>query len=92
VTTEVARRAGEYARLYPRSHGRIGVVDYLLAGTASAVSAELLTTNVRHFPMFADLRAPDGYWAAPTTSGRTLKNHRACAVTVSPEPFLLLPP
>ncbi len=35
-------------------HSGIGIVDYLLAGTVSAVGADLLTTNVWHFPMFDD--------------------------------------
>ncbi|MGH3868732.1 MAG: hypothetical protein ACRDQ4_21955 [Pseudonocardiaceae bacterium] len=61
VTGDVARRAGEYARSYRRSHSGIGVVDYLLAGTVSAVRADLVTINVRHFPMFDDLRAPYEY-------------------------------
>jgi predicted nucleic acid-binding protein len=58
VTAEVARCAGEYARSYRRSHSGIGVVDYLLAGTVTAVGAELLTMNVRRFPMFDDLCPP----------------------------------
>ncbi len=61
VTEDVSRRAGEYARAYRRSHSGIGVVDYLLAGTVSAVGADLVTTNVRHFPMFDDLRPPYEY-------------------------------
>lgn len=61
VTEDVARRAGEYVRSYRRSHSGIGVVDYLLAGTAVAVGADLVTTNVRHFPMFDDLRPPYQY-------------------------------
>ncbi|MGH3984208.1 MAG: type II toxin-antitoxin system VapC family toxin [Pseudonocardiaceae bacterium] len=64
VTEDVAYRAGEYARLYRRSHSGIGVVDYLLAGTVSAVKADLVTVNVRHFPMFDDLRPPYGYGPA----------------------------
>lgn len=58
VTEDIVRFAGEYARSYRRSHSGIGVVDYLIAGTASALQADLLTTNVRHFPMFQDLEAP----------------------------------
>ncbi len=58
VTEEISRRAGEFARRYRRSHSGIGVADYLLAGTALALSAELVTTNVRHFPMFDDLHPP----------------------------------
>lgn len=61
MTEEVARRAGEYACLYRRSHSGIGVVDYLLAATVSAVKADLMTINIRHFPMFDDLRPPYDY-------------------------------
>lgn len=73
VTAEVARRAGEFARSYRRSHSGIGVVDYLLAGTAFAVGADLLTTNVRHFPMFDDLRPPYSY--GPPEQRRTGRAH-----------------
>ena len=58
VTDEVVRRAGAYARSYRRSHTGIGAVDYLIAGTAAAVDANLLTTSPRHFPMFEGLQAP----------------------------------
>lgn len=58
VTEDISRRAGEFARAYRRSHSGIGVVDYLLAGTARSLGADLVTTNVRHFPMFDDLRPP----------------------------------
>ncbi len=67
VTEQVARRAGEYVRSYRRSHSGIGVVDYLLAGTAAAVRADLVTTNVRHFPMFDGLRAPYQYGAGASS-------------------------
>ncbi len=58
VTEEIARRAGEFARTYRRSHSGIGAVDYLLAGTAHSLGADLVTTNVRHFPMCSGLRPP----------------------------------
>lgn len=58
VSEDVSRAAGELARTYRRSHSWIGVVDYLLAGTAQALGADLVTTNVRHFPMFDGLRPP----------------------------------
>lgn len=61
VTEEIARRAGDYARSFRRSHAGIGAADYLIAGTALALDAELLTTNVRHFPMFERLEAPYPY-------------------------------
>ena len=58
VTEDVARVAGQLARRYRKSHNGIGAVDYLIAATAIALDAELLTTNVRHFPMFPELRRP----------------------------------
>src|SRR5699024_6967546 len=61
VTEEVVRRAGSYARRHREAHSGIGSVDYLIAGTATVLRAELLTVNVRHFPMFDGLQAPYGY-------------------------------
>lgn len=58
VTEDISRRAGVHARNYRRSHSGVGVVDYLLAGTAQALGADLVTTNVRHFPMFEALQPP----------------------------------
>lgn len=56
VNARVARIGGELARRYRMSHGGIGDADYLIAATALLLEAELLTTNVRHFPMLAGLR------------------------------------
>lgn len=56
VGEEVARAAGELARRHRRSHSGIDDADYLIAATAVLLEAELLTTNVRHFPMLAGLR------------------------------------
>jgi hypothetical protein len=58
VTEDVARIGGRLARRYRRSHSGIGAVDYLIAATAIVIDAGLLTTNVRHFPMFTELTAP----------------------------------
>lgn len=58
VTELVARRAGELMRQYRRSHNGIGIADYLIAATAQLHGQQLATLNVRHFPMFADLRPP----------------------------------
>jgi predicted nucleic acid-binding protein len=58
VTEDVARVAGQLARRYRRSHSGIGAVDYLIAATAIVIDADLLTTNVRHFPMFTKLAPP----------------------------------
>ncbi len=58
VTEDVARVAGQLARRYRKSHRGIGAVDYLIAATAIVIDADLLTTNVRHFPMFTKLEPP----------------------------------
>lgn len=58
VTEDVARVAGQLARRYRKSHSGIGAVDYLIAATAIVIDADLLTTNVRHFPMFTKLEPP----------------------------------
>jgi len=58
VTESVARLAGDLARTYRRSHQGIDAADYLIAATALILDAELLTLNVRHFPMLAGLQAP----------------------------------
>jgi predicted nucleic acid-binding protein len=56
VTEDVARVAGQLARRYRKSHGGVGAIDYLIAATAIVTDADLLTTNVRHFPMFTKLK------------------------------------
>ncbi len=58
VSEDVARVAGQLARRYRRSHSGIGAVDYLIAATAIVIDADLLTTNVQHFPMFTKLERP----------------------------------
>lgn len=58
VGEEVARAAGDLARQHRRAHSGIDDVDYLIAATAVLLEADLLTTNVRHFPMLAGLAAP----------------------------------
>ena len=55
VSERVASRAGEMARSYRPSHAHISAVDYLIAATVEQEGADLLTLNVRHFPMFDDL-------------------------------------
>lgn len=58
VTEEIAVRAGELMREYRRSHDGIDAIDYAIAATAELQAKELLTLNVKHFPMFEGLEAP----------------------------------
>ncbi len=60
VDEEIARLAGSMAAEYRKSHSGIDAIDYLIAATATVVGAELLTTNVRHFPIISELLPPYG--------------------------------
>jgi predicted nucleic acid-binding protein len=58
VDAEIAWAAGLLARRFRASHSGIDDADYLIAATATVLGAELLTTNVRHFPMLESLKPP----------------------------------
>jgi len=55
VGEEIARAAGSLAKRHRRSYSGIDDADYLIAATAALLDADLLTTNVRHFPMITGL-------------------------------------
>ncbi len=55
VDEHITRTAGSLARHYRRAYSGIDDADYVIAATAIVLDAELLTTNVRHFPMLAGL-------------------------------------
>ncbi len=56
VDRELADRAGEMGRPFVRSHQGISITDLLLAAAVERLGGKLLTRNVRHFPMFPELR------------------------------------
>jgi predicted nucleic acid-binding protein len=58
IDEEISRVAGTLAQRLRRSHGGIDDADYVIAATAMVLEADLLTTNVRHFPMIKGLRSP----------------------------------
>lgn len=58
VDAEVAEDAGALGRRWLPSHHTVDGADLAIAATAILTSSRLLTRNVRHFPMFADLRPP----------------------------------
>lgn len=58
VTDGIARRAGVHLRRFRRSHPGIDLADYLIGASAEEAGVELVTLNVKHFPMFARLRPP----------------------------------
>ncbi|TAK24621.1 MAG: type II toxin-antitoxin system VapC family toxin [Chloroflexota bacterium] len=54
----IADRAGELGRVFLRSHPGVDPVDLIIAATVERLGASLWTRNVKHLPMFPDLRAP----------------------------------
>ena len=58
VDAAVAGRADQLARRYARSHSGIDAVDYCIAASALENGVQLWTLNIRHFPMFQELRPP----------------------------------
>lgn len=58
VDAEVAEEAGALGRRWLRANRGIDTADLAIAATALRRGARLLTCNVKHFPMFADLRPP----------------------------------
>lgn len=58
IDEDISRAAGTLAHRLRRSHSGIDDADYLIAATVMVLDADLLTTNVRHFPMIKGLRAP----------------------------------
>lgn len=58
VDSEVAEEAGALGRRWLPSHRAIDGADLAIAATAIRTGARLLTRNVRHFPMFANLCVP----------------------------------
>ena len=55
----LARSGGQLRQEYGASHGA-GLTDALIAATALAREAELVTFNRRHYPMVADVTVPYG--------------------------------
>lgn len=56
VNERISRAAAELAWQHRRAYRGIDHADYLIAATALVLGADLLTMNVRHFPMLTGLR------------------------------------
>jgi predicted nucleic acid-binding protein len=56
--THIAEEAGALGRAWLPSHHMIDGADLAIAATVIRGGASLLTRNVKHFPMFADLAPP----------------------------------
>jgi len=55
VSAGLARAAGFYKRDYAKSHG-VGLADAIIAATAQAENADLITLNTKHYPMIKGLK------------------------------------
>ena len=55
VDQAIADLGGALAREHRAEHPGIGLPGYLIAATAALLELDLLTRNVRHFPMLSDL-------------------------------------
>lgn len=55
----LGRAGGQHRQEYGASHG-VGMADALIAATALAREAELMTFNRRHYPMVKDMTVPHG--------------------------------
>jgi predicted nucleic acid-binding protein len=58
VDTAVATRAGELGREWRRRGRAFAAPDLVIAATAIETGRTLVTSNVRDFPMFPDLKPP----------------------------------
>ncbi len=57
VDESIAVQGGLYRHDYGKSHG-VGLADALIAATAEAQGATLVTLNQKHFPMLASVVVP----------------------------------
>lgn len=57
ISVALADRAADHGRRWGRSHG-LSVIDALLAAAAEELEAQVVTLNVRDFPMFPGLQPP----------------------------------
>ena len=58
VDNALAESAGLLANRYLRSHPGVDPVDYVIAAMVERMGSRLWTRDVKHFPMFPDLKAP----------------------------------
>ena len=64
VSSRIARLGGLYKRDYGKAHG-VGLADAVIAATATVEDAELMTLNVKHYPMFGGIEPAYRKTASP---------------------------
>jgi predicted nucleic acid-binding protein len=57
IDEQIAVKGGIFRRDYGKSHG-VGLADELIAASAEARQAKLVSLNSKHFPMLADVLTP----------------------------------
>ena len=57
VTQDVALLAGQWGQQFRKTH-RLEMADLLIAATAQLHGMQLATHNLKHYPMFEDLKPP----------------------------------
>ena len=57
LNSSIAKTGGLFRNKYKPSHGT-GLADALIAATAQEISAQIVTFNIKHFPMFSDVIKP----------------------------------
>ena len=57
VDEQIATQGGLFRRQYGKSHG-VGLADAIVAATAEAENAKVVTLNRKHYPMFDDVIVP----------------------------------
>ncbi len=55
VDRDISELAGGLGRAYRRSH-QLGIADLCIAATAQLLDLPLATGNIKHYPMFSELR------------------------------------
>ena len=55
VTRTIAEMGGDWVHQFGRSHA-VEIPDALIAATATAHNLELKTLNIKHYPMFKNLK------------------------------------
>ena len=57
LNEEIAQQGGLFRRDYGPSHGT-DLMDGMIAATAKEIGAELISLNLKHFPMLDQVRSP----------------------------------
>ena len=57
TTDEIAREAGKLVKQYRPSHS-VEIPDAIIAATCLISGSELSTLNIKHYPMFKELKPP----------------------------------